>query len=240
MQASANTQIGRKNVADIPALFECLVDLGIESWQVQLTVPMGRAADDPEIVLEPYQMLDVLPMLAKLKARADEANVVFWPGNNVGYFGPHEESLRDTMHECRRGSCGAGRWGIGIESNGNIKACPSLPSEAYVGGNIREHSLRDIWQRAPMLRFTRERTVDDLWGFCRSCYHAEDCLGGCSWTAHSLLGRPGNNPYCHHRALVLRRAGKRERIVRRAAPPGRSFDLGVFEVVEEAWGGARD
>ncbi len=235
IQATANTQIGRANVRDIPAVFERLVEAGIAAWQVQLTVPMGRAADEPELLLEPYQMIEVMPMLARLKSRADASGVVFWPGNNIGYFGPHEEQLRDSMPECHRGSCGAGRAALGLESNGNVKGCPSLPSDEYVGGNIREHSLRDLWERSLPLRFMRDRSVDDLWGHCKTCYYAADCLGGCSWTSHSATGRPGNNPYCHHRALTLLRAERRERLVRRAAPPGRSFDLGVFDLVEENW-----
>jgi radical SAM protein with 4Fe4S-binding SPASM domain len=235
VQATANTQIGRANVRDIPALFEALIAAGIAAWQVQITVPMGRAADEPELLLEPYQMLEVMPMLARLKSRADAAGVVFWPGNNIGYFGPHEEQLRDSLAECHRGSCGAGRTTLGIESNGNVKGCPSLPSDVYVGGNVREHSLVELWERSQPLRFMRERSVDDLWGHCKTCYYAADCLGGCSWTAHSSTGRPGNNPYCHHRALTLLRGGRRERLERRAAPPGRSFDLGVFELVEEGW-----
>ncbi len=105
----------------------------------------------------------------------------------------------------------------------------------YVGGNIRDASLRDIWERAAPLRFTRDRTVDDLWGFCRGCYYAETCLGGCSWTSHVLFGRRGNNPFCHHRALELLREDKRERLVRTAPPPGAPFDYGRFEVVEEPW-----
>ncbi len=50
-----------------------------------------------------------------------------------------------------------------------------------------------------------------------------------------LFGKPGNNPYCHHRALELKKAGKRERLVRVEAPPGVPFDRGRFEIVEEAW-----
>jgi radical SAM protein with 4Fe4S-binding SPASM domain len=235
IQATANTQIGRTNVRDVPALFERLISAGIAAWQMQLTVPMGRAADEPHLLLEPYQMIEVMPMLARLKARADASGVVFWPGNNIGYFGPHEEQLRDSLPDCHRGSCGAGRSALGLESNGNVKGCPSLPSDQYVGGNLREHPLRDLWERSPPLRFMRERSVDDLWGHCKTCYYAADCLGGCSWTAHSAMGRPGNNPYCHHRALTLLRANRRERLVRRAAPPGRSFDLGLFDLIEEPW-----
>jgi radical SAM protein with 4Fe4S-binding SPASM domain len=235
LQVTANTQVGRLNKRDVPDLFERLIAAGIAAWQPQITVPMGRAADEPELLLQPYEMLDVIPMLARLKARADSAGVVFWPGNNVGYYGPHEESLRDSLPDCHRGSCGAGRAAVGIESNGNIKGCPSLPSEDYVGGNVREAPLKDIWERAPPLRFTRHRTALDLWGHCRTCYYAEECLGGCSWTAHSLMGKPGNNPYCHHRALTLLRKGLRERIVRTQAPVGRPFDLALFDLIEEAW-----
>ena len=235
MQVTANTQIGRTNRHDIPLLLERLIEAGVAAWQAQITVPMGRAADNPELILEPYQMLEVIPMLARLKRRCDQAGVLFWPGNNVGYFGPHEAELRDSVPECHRGSCGAGRSAIGVESTGDIKGCPSLPSAEYVGGNVREHALRDIWERAPSVGFMRERSTSDLWGHCRTCYYAAECLGGCSWTAHSIMGRPGNNPYCHHRALMLLRAGKRERIERRAAPPGEPFDLGVWDLIEEVW-----
>jgi radical SAM protein with 4Fe4S-binding SPASM domain len=133
------------------------------------------------------------------------------------------------------GSCGAGRLTLGLEANGDVKGCPSLPSADYVGGNIRDHSLRDIWERSEPLRFTRTRTVDDLWGRCRSCYYAEACLAGCSWTTHVLFGKTGNNPFCHHRALELLAEGKRERLVRTQAPEGTPFDFGRFEIIEEPW-----
>lgn len=116
-----------------------------------------------------------------------------------------------------------------------MKGCPSLPSTAYVGGNLRDDSLRDIWERSDPLRFTRGSRTGELWGYCSVCYYADDCQGGCSWTAHSLFGRRGNNPFCHHRALDLLRRGLRERIVRVEAAPGVPFDHGRFEIVEEAW-----
>jgi radical SAM protein with 4Fe4S-binding SPASM domain len=202
---------------------------------LQFTVAMGRAADHPEILLEPYQLLDVMPRLARLKERARAGGMLLMPGNNIGYFGPYEQVLRPHMVDKHCGSCGAGRGSLGIEANGDIKGCPSLPSEPYVGGNVREHSLQEIWERSSALRFTRERTVADLHGFCRTCYYAEACLGGCTWTTHTLFGRPGNNPFCHHRAVELQREGKRERLVRTRAAAGAPFDFGRFEIVQEPW-----
>ena len=96
-------------------------------------------------------------------------------------------------------------------------------------------SLRDIWQRAEPLRFTRDARSSELWGYCRDCYYADDCLGGCTWTAHSLLGRRGNNPFCHHRALDLLRRGRRERIVLVETASGAPFDHGRFDIIEEDW-----
>jgi len=115
---------------------------------------------------------------------------------------------------------------LGIESDGTIKGCPSLNTEKWAGGNVREHRLIEIWERAAPLRYTRDRTEADLWGYCRTCYYASLCEAGCTWTSESLLGRPGNNPMCHHRALEFQRAGKRERLVRAESAPGRPFDQG--------------
>ena len=123
---------------------------------------------------------------------------------------------------------------MGIESDGNVKGCPSLQTAHYVGGNLNENSLRAIWDQSAPLAFTRARTVDDLWGYCRTCAFAEPCMGGCTFTAHAILGRPGNNPYCHYRARTFAREGLRERLVRVDAPPGTPFDNGRFEIVVEA------
>ena len=230
---SANTQINRPSLPDLPEILETIIAHGAHSWQLQLTVAMGRAADTPDLLLQPYDLLELFPLIDRLADRCREADVRLWPGNNVGYFGPYESKLRGTLPRGHMVHCGAGRWGIGIEADGTIKGCPSLATATWAGGNVRDARLRDIWERAAPLRYTRDRTVDDLWGFCRTCYYADTCRAGCTWTAESLLGRPGNNPMCHHRALELARAGKRERLVQVARAPGEPFDQGRFEIVLE-------
>jgi radical SAM protein with 4Fe4S-binding SPASM domain len=230
---TCNTQINRLTLPELPELLETIARHGARSWQIQLTVPMGRAADEPEVLLQPEELLLLFPLLGELHERAQELGILLWPGNNVGYFGPHESALRGALPQGHTGSCGAGRSILGIEADGSIKGCPSLPSAAWTGGNIRDASLKDIWERSEPLRYTRDRTVDSLWGFCRTCYYADTCRAGCTWTSFVFFGKPGNNPYCHHRALEMKRAGKRERLVAREAAPGLPFDYGRFEIVVE-------
>ncbi len=234
IRVACNTQINRLTMPELPELLERIAAAGIHSWQIQLTVPMGRAADEPEVLLQPYDLLELFPLLARLKGRMQELGVRLWPGNNIGYFGPYESLFKGGMPRGHMASCGAGRSTLGIEADGAIKGCPSLPTEAWTGGNIRDASLRDIWERAGELRYTRDRTLDDLWGYCRTCYYADDCRAGCTWTSFVIFGRAGNNPYCHHRALEMQRAGKRERIERRKLAPGVPFDYAEFELIEES------
>jgi radical SAM protein with 4Fe4S-binding SPASM domain len=232
---AANTNVNRSNQADLEALYLHLREAGVRSWQVQLTAPLGRAADHPELLLQPYDLVALLPRIDALKQRGWREGVLVMPGNNLGFYGPEELRLRSQHPDDGDsfGGCQAGRYVLGIESDGAVKGCPSLPTAAYVGGSLRQRSLRDIWQEAPELAFTRGEV--SLWGHCRTCAFAEVCRGGCNFTAHAFFGRPGNNPYCHHRALTLARQGLRERLVPAAPAPGAPFDHGRFTLVEEPW-----
>ncbi|MBA3999154.1 radical SAM protein [Brevundimonas sp.] len=230
-----NTQINRLSAPELPALADVLVDIGVNAWQVQLTVPLGRAADRPELILQPYDLLEVMPILNWIKTRKLKGTTVnLVPGNNVGYFGPYERALRiggEAGHLWR--GCLAGQASLGLEADGKVKGCPSLPSGAYTGGNVRKESIETIWRSKSEVTGLGKRTREDLWGFCHGCEHADACLGGCTWTSHALFGRPGNNPYCHHRALELHSRGKRERLELIAAAPGLPFDHGRFSLTVE-------
>lgn len=233
MQRSVITQLNRLSAPGLEDALDVAIRLGAAAWKFMLTVPMGRAADEPDVLLQPYDLLTLQPALAKAVARCEANGVAAWPGNNIGYFGPYEATLRARFPGKHRGPCAAGNTVLGIEAQGGVKGCPSLPSGRWIGGNVRDDSLESIVGRAPALRHLRDRTLDDLGGFCRSCYYAAACMGGCAWTAEAATGTPGNNPYCHHRALELESRGLRERLVPRSPAPGEPFDLARFELVVE-------
>ncbi len=234
---TANSQLNRLSVPDLDAMLDLFLAHGLKAWQVALTVPMGRAAERPEWLLEPWELLTLFPKLSELSDRAWSSGLSLFPGNNVGYFGPHEETLRGRPFEGRGSEhfegCMAGVTTLGIEADGAIKGCPSLPTSDYVGGNVRETSIREIWDRTRELAFARQARDAELWGYCKGCYYASVCQGGCSWTAHVFFGKRGNNPYCHHRALEHAARGVRERLVQIERAPGVPFDHGRFEVVVE-------
>ncbi len=125
---------------------------------------------------------------------------------------------------------------MGIEADGTIKGCPSLPTSAYAGSSIRDAKLVEILER-PQLRFNEGAGTAEadaqLWGRCGQCQYKKLCRGGCTWTAHVFFGKRGNNPYCHHRVLELENEGLRERVEKVKDAPGTPFDQGLFRLVEE-------
>jgi radical SAM protein with 4Fe4S-binding SPASM domain len=247
---SSNTQVNRLNWRYLRETCAEVRARGIESWMLQLTVPMGNAADRPEWIIEPWNVVPVIDTLAAIQLEAVTTRDASLPehpqgipfnvfiGNNIGYFGPHELALRSRPggREGHWSGCHAGVNLIGIEADGTVKGCPSLPTAPYAGGNVREMSLDQIWEHSEVVGFARQRSLDELWGFCKTCYYAETCLAGCSWTTHTTFGRRGNNPFCYHRVTQLRKKGIRERLVQTEKAPNLPFDHGRMEIVEEPWG----
>ena len=246
MAVTSNTQLNQMTFPHLKETADFLDDAGVMAWRVQVTVPMGRAADRPEWLLQPWQIVPAIDELAALKTErlqyahdngispSSVMNITL--GNNVGYYGPHEHLLRSSPGKSAKVwyGCQAGRFTLGIESDGRIKGCPSLPTAPYIGGNVRDLSVEEIWNNTPELRFVRDRDLSELWGFCKTCYYSEICRGGCSFTTHCFLGQRGNNPICYHRVTELEKKGIRERFVQVEAAEGIPYDFGRFEILEEA------
>lgn len=200
------TTVYRHNLHELGKLRVFLREQGVRSWQVQIGNPAGNMADNPELVIVPADLLEIVPELAALRVSGEKPDVYI--GDNVGYFGPFEKDLRDTGKEIDFWlGCRAGLHVVGIESNGNIKGCLSLPSELnredrFLEGNIRSRSLTDIWCDPDAFSYNRKFSGERLTGFCASCKYSEVCRGGCLWTAFSHSGDRFDNPFCYYRVAV--------------------------------------
>lgn len=231
--SSVNTVITKRSKNELNELLDVLIENDVKNWQIQLAVAMGNAVDNSEeLIVQPYELIDFYDDLIVIYRKALAHNILIQAGNNIGYFGPYEHIWRQGNEKYYTG-CSAGHTGIGIEADGKIKGCPSLPTSAYTGGNVKDMDLEDIWKYSEEMVFSRYRNKEELWGGCKGCYYESSCLAGCTWTSHVLFGKRGNNPFCHHRALELKKKGLKERIRKIQEAPGDSFDMGLFEIIVE-------
>ena len=199
---TAVTELNRLNLPEIEELVDLLLAHRVETWQVQIGAPTGNMADNMELMLDPEDLPELMEQLVGLKRRVlGRMRIDF--GDNCGYYGPHEREIRKGRPGFWTG-CMAGVQVMGIESNGNVKGCLSLPCEAFVEGNIRQRSLAEIWSDPSAFAYTRQFVPEQLGGFCASCRHGLICRGGCSWMAYAASGKVGDNPFCEHRVRSLR------------------------------------
>jgi len=216
LKFTAITHVNRMNLYQLPDLHDQLADVGVMAWQVQIGRPSGNLLDNPEMLIAPRDLLELIPMVAGL-VRKGRIKVV--ASDSIGYFGPEEEILRrqGRLRLPFFAGCMAGCRTVGIESDGWIKGCLSLPSrmdgrDDFLEGNIRQRPLADIWHDPNAFAYNRKFDPAMLQGFCAGCPYARVCRGGCRWTV-STAGHSIDNPYCHYRVLSQEasRRGKRRK-----------------------------
>ena len=201
LTASVITVVHKRNIHELDALRAMLIEHGVDRWQVQIGNPSGNLADHRDLCIQPEDVLTIVPKLAELCTLGGRPKV--YPAHNIGYYGEPEEHLRDTGGAIPFWvGCTAGCSVIGIESDGGIKGCLSLPSsmnqeDRFLEGNIRDTPLRTLWNRRGAFAYNREFNVEQLSGYCAKCDYAEICRGGCSWTAFAHSGSRFENSYCY-------------------------------------------
>jgi radical SAM protein with 4Fe4S-binding SPASM domain len=211
LEVAVNTTIHRGNRLQLVEMRDLLVRAGVRSWQLQYAIPTGAMAAHRELVLPAEDLLWLVPQIAEF-CRERKGGMYVVASDHIGYFGKPEAHLRqaDVSMPFWLG-CWAGMHVLGIESNGNVKGCLSLPSErhgqaGYVEGNVRTESLKDIWQRKTGFLYNRDFRLADLRGFCRVCRYGDVCRGGCTWKRHSQGNPDAGDTYCfYYQAMNHRR-----------------------------------
>jgi radical SAM protein with 4Fe4S-binding SPASM domain len=212
LPVAINTTVNRLNQGILRKLAAFIKARGAFSWQVQLATPSGNMGAHRDLVIDPVDLLWIVPELAEL-CRANSPQFFVAPADDIGYYDKPEQDLRYGNGELPFWiGCHAGCQVVGIESNGNVKGCLSLPSSMhgesrFVEGNLREKTLAEIWNAPGAFAYNRGDAGSRLTGFCRVCRYREFCRGGCTWTVHCEKAAGGEgNPFCmHHQAVKHRR-----------------------------------
>ena len=189
IQLAIITTVNKLNLKELPLIRDLISGEDIV-WQIQICNKNGsRFNKDFFLSKEEYiQTAEFIHNTAK-----QYPNFKITGADDVGYLSS-KYPLSVVNSRCWDG-CNAGRRTIGIQSNGDIKGCDSLP-DSYVEGNIRERSLYDIWLDPKSFPYTRNFDKSQLKGCCAKCPHGEICKGGCVDIANSISGHAFENDYC--------------------------------------------
>lgn len=223
LPVSVLTTVNRLNLDLLEDVRRIAIDAGAWQWRLQLAKPMGNMHDNRELIIQPADLLTLLPTLAVLK-RAGEIHLAI--GDSIGYYGRTDKVLRGRGWRGRKESwqgCQAGMQAIGIEADGSIKGCLSLQAkfdgvDPFVEGNVKTSSLADIWNQPDAFAYNRDFDPDSLTGDCRSCKRSNICRGGAKCVAAAFCGHLGEDPYCYYRLLSKRR----EAALHKFVPPART------------------
>jgi mycofactocin radical SAM maturase len=89
--------------------------------------------------------------------------------------------------------CGAAKLTCCISPGGKVFPCAFLQEEAFLAGDIRTSSFKEIWDRSLIFYQLRHLNVKA----CRTCPRFESCRGGCpamAYHSHKDIGSP--DPEC--------------------------------------------
>lgn len=151
------TCVNRRNIEHLDDVKEHLISMGVKGWRLFSVIPMGRAANDPELLLDGAGMRRMMEyIVATRKEGRINANYCC-----EGFMGEYEGRVRDCLYECNAG--------VGVASvliDGSISACTSIRSN-YHQGNIYQDDFVYVWENRFAQYRDREWMRRDECGKCR-------------------------------------------------------------------------
>ncbi len=198
---AAVTTVTKLSINDLETIYRFLIDEGVRLWQLQVCTPQGRLERGDPVLLDHDELRRLSDFIVEKK---QEKKLRIDPADNVGYYGKWELLYGYRSTQWGRvnfwNGCQAGCQVLGVDANGDIKGCLSLPSiPRFIEGNIREEPLETIWRKPGAFAYNREFSLDMLSGTCKTCEYRGLCRAGCVSHAFCSSGERGNNPDCLHR-----------------------------------------
>jgi len=203
-----NSSFTKRNQEEIPKVYKLAKELGASAWYMFMIVPTGRGEeimneliskeDYEEIIEWHYQMeKDEKDILVRATCAPHYYRVVLQKSKEEGV-----KLERRTLKFSTGGAkgCIAGQLICLIDVDGNVLPCSYFPKPA---GNIKEKSLREIWENSELFRELRD--FKSYKGKCGSCEYITVC-GGCRARAYSVYGDYlEEEPFCGYMPVKLRK-----------------------------------
>lgn len=181
------TCVNRRNLNQLDELRDLLEELGVRYWRLFTVSPIGRAAGDPDLILDKESFRQLMSWTAARRGTPGPA-INF---SESGYLGSCDTTVRNHPFFCRAGVNVAG-----VMVDGALLACPNI-DRSFAQGNIREDDFCEVWE-------TRYQPFRDRsWmrtGECVDCKEWGLCQGN---SFHLVDPATGRTRLCYHREFDL-------------------------------------
>ena len=178
------TCVNQRNIGELEEMRDYLWGIGVRNWRLITIDPMGRAKDNPELLLSGEQLKQVLEFIRTNRQAGRHISY-----SCEGFLGNYEGEVRDHLFHCAAGVSVAS-----ILIDGSISACTSIRGK-YYQGNIYKDDFWDVWQN----RFQpyRDRSWMHKKAPCDGCQVWRYCEG----SGMHLRREDGELMLCHHHLL---------------------------------------
>lgn len=153
-----------RNFDELPRLRDWLVEHGVDTWRLFDVFPMGRAANNPEMILSDQHYRQLLDFIRDTEKNYPNLSLNY---GCEGFVGEYEFDVRPHSFFCQAGISVAG-----ILADGRISACTSIRSD-FSQGNIYQDDFADVWQNRFQIFRDREwmhtgKCADcNMWRYCK-------------------------------------------------------------------------
>lgn len=179
------TCVNRRNILELEQIKELLIEIGVSRWRLFMIDPIGRAAENPDLLLTDDEFVHLLHFIAENRKKGD----ILTSFGCDGFLGEFEANVRDGISFCR-----AGIHVGSVLANGDISACPNI-NRGFVQGNIYKDDFLEIWNS----KFKEFRNRDLLReGMCQDCSAWKWCRGDGMHLHNPELKGP---IMCHYRKI---------------------------------------
>jgi len=163
------TTVMQSNLNKLDDILKLLIDLGVDTWQLQIVKPSERLPKEELLTEEQYYQL--AERICQYREKYSD-KISIMESDCIGYF----SSLQDKLYIKNWRGCECGLYSVSIESDGNVKGCPNMNNSE---GNIKTRPFKDIWLDHNSFKYNRCPSIDKLQGYCQECKHKYICRGGC-------------------------------------------------------------
>ena len=178
------TCVNQRTINQLDEMQEYLWSIGVRNWRLITIDPMGRAAENPELILTPEQHCQLLDYIREKRKQGLHISY-----SCEGFMPEYEMDIRDHLFHCAAGVSIAS-----ILIDGSISACTSVRGK-YYQGNIYHDDFWEVWENG--FKPYRNRQWMKQLEPCNDCKLWRYCEGG----GMHLRREDGELMLCHNNKL---------------------------------------